>query len=207
MEPSPIELHPLVTEEDRARSEFYALLGRLYGGPPDAALLSVIGASETWPEDGDDALASGWNRLVLASRAMDAEAAEQEYTDLFIGVGRCECDLHAAAWRRDIGLSQPRVAIRAELASLGLGRQGGSTVYEDHLAALCETMRILVSGGAGRKPVDVATQRAFFARHLEPWVFACCNAIRESSVANYYVRVAEFTHQFMAIERDSLAIE
>jgi TorA maturation chaperone TorD len=206
-EPSPIALYPTVAEEDRARAEFYALLGRLYGGSPDAPLLAAVGASDTWPDDGDNSLAGAWNRLVLASRAMDAEAAEQEYTDLFVGVGKSECDLHAAGWIHELGASQPRVAVRADLAALGLGRQGGSAVYEDHLAALCETMRILIAGAPGRPPVEVAGQRAFFARHLEPWVFACCDAIRESSVANYYVRVAEFTSLFLAIERDSLAIE
>jgi TorA maturation chaperone TorD len=53
----------------------------------------------------------------------------------------------------------------------------------------------------------VATQRAFFEDHIEPWVFACCDAILQSSVANYYRWVAELTSSFLAVERDSLAID
>ena len=50
-------------------------------------------------------------------------------------------------------------------------------------------------------------QREFFESHVRPWVFNCCTAIQKSPVANYYRRVAEFTQVFMAIERDSFAIE
>ena len=42
-------------------------------------------------------LAAAWNRLLDASRAMDADAARQEYDDLFVGVGKCEVNLHGVA--------------------------------------------------------------------------------------------------------------
>jgi len=198
---------PELADEDRARAEFYALLGRLYGAAPDAPLLAAIGASELWPDDGENPLAGTWNRLVLASRAADAEAVEQEYTDLFIGVGKAECNLHASYWTRDVGTEPPLVALRAELAALGLGRQGGSSPYEDHLAALCETMRILVAGTGARQPESISVQRAFFERRIAPWVQECCAAMQECPVANYYAKVGEFTGLFMALERDSFAIE
>src|SRR5260221_14291277 len=98
MEPSAITLHPAIAPEDQARAEFYAVLARLYATAPDAPILASIGASEPWSDDGTRPLASSWNALILASGAMDAEAADQEYTDLFIGVGRSEVDLHAAHW-------------------------------------------------------------------------------------------------------------
>jgi TorA maturation chaperone TorD len=97
--------------------------------------------------------------------------------------------------------------VRADLARLGLGRQAGSTLYEDHLASLCETMRVLVAGTGDRPPAALATQRAFFDRRIAPWAFECCNAIQQSSVANYYRRVAQLTSSFLAVERDSLAID
>jgi TorA maturation chaperone TorD len=201
-----ISVHPPIAPEDQARAEFYALLGRLFGAAPDAAVLAALGASDTWPEDAGSPLAATWNRLVLASRAMDAEAAEQEYTDLFVGVGKAECSLHASYWLRDAA-EPPLVTIRAELAGLGLGRRHGSALYEDHLAALLETMRILIAGVDGRPPSALSVQRAFFERWIAPWTSACCGAITQSQIANYYRRVAEFTDSFVAVERDSLAIE
>jgi TorA maturation chaperone TorD len=201
-----VKVHPSIAPEDAARAEFYALLSRLFAAAPDAAVLAALGASETWPDDGVNPLAGAWNRLVLASRAMDAEAAEQEYTDLFIGVGKAECNLHAGYYLRDAA-ERPLVGVRADLAQLGLGRRDGVTLYEDHLAALLETMRMLIAGADERQPAPLATQQGFFTRRIAPWAEACCDAITQSPVANYYRRVAEFTSVFVAIERDSFAME
>ena len=206
MSTSAVDFHPALADEDRARAEFYALLGRRYTAAPDAPLLAAIGASELWADQDTVPLAAAWNRLVLASRAMDAEAAEQEYTDLFVGVGKAECNLHASHWIPETG-ERPLVAVRAELAALGLARASESAVYEDHLGALLETMRLLIAGGPGRPAQPIAVQRQFFDRFLGEWVGRCCAAITQCSVANYYRCVAEFTGLYVAIERDSFAID
>lgn len=200
-----IVVHPRLSDEDRARGEFYAVLGRLFTAPPDAALLRLL--SGAGMSDADLPFVRAWNRLVQASAAMDAEAAAEEYTDLFIGVGKAECNVHASFWVRDT-LQRPLVAVRADLAELGLERASGSAVYEDHLGALCETMRVLVAGAPdGREPATDEVQRRFFQRHLAPWAITCVHSICECAVANYYARVAEFAETFLAVERDSLAIE
>jgi len=206
MSSQPIKVHPQIAPEDQARAEFYALLGRLFANAPDAAVLAALGASDTWQDDGSNPLARAWNDLVLASRAMDAEAAEQEYTDLFVGVGKAECNLHASYWIRD-SAERPLVGVRADLAMLGLERKEGVSVYEDHLAALFETMRILVAGTGTRPPAPIAQQKAFFDRHISAWIVDCCTAVMQSPIANYYRRVAQFTDCYMAVERDSLAME
>jgi len=207
VETAPVTMQQSLSPEDAARARFYAILARLYASGPDAPLLAALAGSEPWPEEGANPLAAAWNRLILASTAMDADAAEQEYTDLFIGVGRSNVDLHASHWVTEATSEKPLVAVRSDLARLGLARLAGSTLYEDHLSVLCETMRMLVAGDAERGPAPIATQRAFFERHIVPWVFDCCNAIRECPLANYYRRVGEFTSLYMAVERDSLAIE
>ncbi|MCC7328181.1 MAG: molecular chaperone TorD family protein [Burkholderiales bacterium] len=207
MTTAPMPMQRPIAPEDQARADFYALLARLYAGPPDAALLADLGATESWTDDGVNPLAGAWNRLVLASRTMDAQAADDEYTSLFIGVGKSECNLYASYWINEATLQRPLVGVRADLAKLGLARQSDSVIYEDHLAALCEIMRILIVGLADRQPEPVATQKAFFERRIGPWVFDCCSAICESQVADYYRYVASFTHCFLAVERDSLAIE
>ena len=196
-----------LSPEDEARSQVYAVLARLFAGGPDASFLAALGGSPPWPDEEGNPLAEAWNRLILASKAMDADAAEQEYTDLFIGVGRSTVDLHAAHWVTEATSEKPLVAVRSDLARLGLARREGSTTYEDHLSVLCETMRMLIAGDNERDPMPIAVQRAYFDRHIAPWIAKCCDAIRECPLANYYRRVAEFTNLYMAIERDSLAIE
>ena len=203
--PAPVALaHPL-TPEDRSRADFYALLARLYADGPDAGLLEAIARAD--PIDGASPFAAAWNRLVAASGAMDADAAAQEYTDLFIGVGQSEVNLHGSHWIVGAMMERPLAELRADLAAQGIGRRAGVVMLEDHLSALFETMRLFIAGTPERPPETIAAQRTFFARHIEPWAFACCNAIRESTIANYYGRVAEFTEQFMALDRDALAME
>jgi TorA maturation chaperone TorD len=196
--------HPL-TPEDRSRADFYALLARLFGDVPDARLLGAIAGAQRIAGDGP--LARAWNRLADASGIMDVDAATQEYTDLFIGVGKSEVNLHGSHWIAGAMMERPLAELRGALAELGLARRPEVSMVEDHLSALCETMRLLIAGSAERAPASVASQRAFFERHIGAWVFACCTAIRESAIANYYARVAEFAEQFMALDRDALAME
>jgi TorA maturation chaperone TorD len=192
--------------EEAARADVYALLGGLYSRAPDAALLRALGGVERLKEAPDSPWPAAFNRLADASSVMDADAAIQEYTDLFIGVGRSAVDLHAAYWLQGRA-EHPRALLRTELAGLGLGRHADASLVEDHLGPLLETMRLLITGDAGREPATVAAQRAFFDRWIGSWADRCCSAIQASSIANYYLRVAECTKIFLALERDSFAIE
>ncbi len=204
------EANVSVGSEDQARADFYALLARLYALAPDAALLASIAACDELPADAESedgrALADAWRKLIAASSAMDPAAAADEYQILFVGVGKSEVSVHASAYVKSPGRT-PLIEIRADLAKLGLARQSGVNVYEDHLATVCETMRALILGAGRGEPFAFAEQREFFEVHVKPWVYDCCTAIQNSPVANYYRRVAEFTQLFMVIERDSFAIE
>ena len=205
-----VALRREVAAEDEARANFYALLARLYADAPDAALLRAIAAADELPVIAADSaardIAQSWRMLIAASAAMDPEAAAAEYQDLFIGVGKSEVSLHASGYVSRAGGSA-LADLRTALADLGLSKQEGSSLYEDHLAAVCETMRVLIGGAPGVEPCPFAQQREFFVGYVSPWVSICCDAIKISPIANYYRRVAEFTQYFMAIERDSFAIE
>jgi TorA maturation chaperone TorD len=205
---STVAVAPPLSPEDQARAGVYALLGRLYSAPPDAALLAALAASERLPED-DDAgpWPAAFNRLADASSVMDPLAAEQEHTDLFIGVGKAEVVPTASHWLSGRMHDRSLVQLRAELGALGIARQAHASLTEDHLGPLLETMRLLVAGQSGHAAASIAAQRAFFARWIDSWADRCCAAIEDRAIANYYRRVAECTKVFLAIERDSFAIE
>jgi len=196
--------------EDQARAAFYALLARLYAASPDAALLSAIAAADELPAGAGsatgDALAHAWHALIEASAAIDVDAAAVEYQDLFIGVGRSEVSLHASAYMKSPG-STPLVAVRTALARLGLARQAGVNQYEDHLAAVCETMRALITGAGTPTRFTLSQQRDFFSEHVQSWVASCCDALDANATAGYYRAVGRFTRCFVALERESMAIE
>jgi TorA maturation chaperone TorD len=214
-----IKLRQPLPPEDQARADFYALLARLYAEGPDEALLAAIAAAPRLPpaagpiEDGNADgniaidLPAAWAGLSDVSAITDAAAARLEYDELFIGVGKSEVNLHASHWLTGFMMEKPLVDVRTTLAELGLGRRDAVTLVEDHLAALCETMRLLIAGDDGRNPLPLSQQRDFFERHIGPWSFRCCSAINKSPVANYYRAVAQFTYCYLALERDSLAME
>ena len=214
MSEAPLVLHRRLEPEDQARADFYALLARLFSDAPDALLLAGIArAAPLSPTvsaeaDADVAgnLAEAWDQLRTASAVMDPEAASDEYQALFIGVGRSEISLYASHYLGPQS-GRPLAEIRAALAEMGLGRRPDSSEFEDHLAVLLETMRMLVAGDAERRPAEIPRQRAFFQSHVAPWAFDCCTATAQSPVANYYRRVAQFAHCFLALERESLAME
>ena len=206
-DPSPAAALPFpVAAEDRVRADLYALVSRLFAAPPDAAFLAALAGAPELPEPPDAPLPVAYNALLRASRAMDAEAAAQEYTDLFVGVGKSEVNLHASHWISGFMLDKPLANLRTALAALGLERRGDTDLLEDHLAALAEVMRVLIAGSEGRAPVPIADQGRFFETWILPWAFGCCDAITSSALANYYRRASELAAAFLAIERDSLAI-
>ena len=148
MHVAPIAFRHTLDPEDQARADLYAVLARLYADPPDESFLKTLAAAERLPSRADDnRLAAAWNRLLDASGAMDPEAAAQEYTDLFVGVGKCEVNLHASHWIAGFMIEKPLVELRSDLVTLKIARKEAATLLEDHLSALCETMRMLVSGG------------------------------------------------------------
>lgn len=202
----PIRVVHRLEPEDQARANFYAVLAALFADAPDASLLRMIGAADPLPDAESGTLPHAWNTLVEACQAMDAEAARQEYVDLFVGTGKSEINLHASHWATGFMMEKPLVALRDELAGLGLGRLPRSNMLEDHAAALFETMRLLIEGGDHGPPANLDVQRGFFERNLAYWVGDCCTAIVHCPLANYYRQVALFAHTFVAIERDSFAM-
>jgi len=196
--------------EDQARADFYALLARLYAAAPDAPLLAAIATAgsldgDAGVQDSND-LAAAWDSLRAASAETDPTSVADEYQALFIGVGKSEVSLYATHYLGPQS-GRPLAEVRAALAALGLARRPEQSEFEDHLSVLLETMRMLVAGDADRRPASIAEQKAFCERHLLPWAFDCCSAITQNSVAKFYRQVASYTSSFLALERDSFAID
>lgn len=197
-----------VAPEDQGRANFYALISRLFADAPDAALLKAIGGSPPLAADNDGAsLPAAWSKLISACSVMDADAASDEYDALFIGVGKAPLNLHASHHLTGFMMEQPLADVRRSLATLGFARIEAQTMVEDHLAALCEVMRLLIVGADGVEQKDLSTQRQFFEEHIAPWFESCCGAIVKSPLANFYSVVAQFASSFLLVERDSFAID
>ena len=205
---APLKLGAYVSPEDHGRANFYALISRLFADAPDQALLQAIAGSPPLPsDDTGDPLSLAWSKLIAASSVMDAEAAREEYDALFIGVGKAPVNLHASHHLTGFMMETPLAEVRGTLATLGFARLETQTVVEDHLAALCEVMRLLIVGADGVSPAALSTQKQFFETHIATWYELCCTAIMKSSLANYYGVVAKFVSSFLLVEREGFAID
>ena len=90
--------------------------------------------------------------------------------------------------------------LREDLAALRLTRLGGVGEPEDHIAAVCEVMRLLAAGDGTRPPAPLEQQRAFFDRHLRPWYRKFGAQCRAAPSANYYQAVARLLEAYLDIE-------
>jgi TorA maturation chaperone TorD len=202
-----VKLRAYVSPEDHGRANFYALISRLLGNAPDRALLVAIAESPPLgTEDASAPLAMAWSRLIAACSVMDEVAARDEYQALFIGVGKSPVNLHASHHLTGFMMEQPLADVRTSLSTLGFARVASQTTVEDHLASLCEVMRLLIVGANGVEPALVSVQRQFFDAHIGPWFETCCDAITKSALANFYGVVAQFAKCFLLVERESFAI-
>jgi TorA maturation chaperone TorD len=202
---TPLDFHPQKAPEDEARAGYYALLGRLFYGGPDARLLETIhGSGEPVAAAEPTPLAMAWNALATAAQAMDAEAARLEYDDLFVGTGKAPVTPYASFYLTESGREKILVRIRQELDAMGLAKSDSAREPEDHVSGLLEVMRHLISKGSD--DVALQKQRAFFERYLERSLPPFCNAICVNERANFYGHVARFAQVFFAVETEALKV-
>jgi len=190
---------PVLSDEDRARAEHYAVLSRLFASAPDAEFLRKLPAlAATWGSS-RNALGQAWLMLGDAARSIDADQLEEEYTRLFLTIGRPDVMLFGSFYMAGFLMEGPVVELRADLAELGLGRRLGVTESEDHIAALCDVMRHLIV--TGPDAAGLGRQQLFFTRHIAPWFEALCDALERAPDARFYPRTAALVRAFFEIER------
>ena len=190
---------PVLSDEDRARAEHYAVLSRLFASAPDAEFLRKLPAlAATWGNS-RNALGQAWLMLGDAARNLDAEQLDDEYTRLFLTIGRPDVMLFGSFYMAGFLMEGPVVELRADLAELGLGRRLGVTESEDHIAALCDVMRHLIV--TGPDAAGLGRQQLFFTRHIAPWFEALCEALERAPDARFYPRTAALVRAFFEIER------
>ena len=147
----------------------------------------------------ESALGRAWLALGDAARSIDADQVEDEYTRLFLTIGRPEVMLFGSYYMAGFLMEGPVVELRADLAELGLGRRLGVTESEDHVAALSDVMRHLIV--TGPDDAGLARQQLFFNRHLAPWFEAMCDALERAPEARFYPRTTALVRAFFEIER------
>ncbi len=181
---------------DAARGQEYALLAALLSSAPPKKLLDQIARLS------DDATTLGRAHAALAEAASRAVASdvEREYFDLFVGLGRGELLPYASYYLTGFLNERPLSRLRDDLASLGIERVENHFEPEDHAATLCEIMAGLA---AGRFPASEQAQRAFFAKHVAPWMGRLFADMEKAASAGFYRSVGALGRLFLEIEAEA----
>ncbi|MCD2518509.1 molecular chaperone TorD family protein [Massilia sp. G4R7] len=194
--------------EDQARADLYALLASLLLRAPDAGLLDALSTADPILSAGmDPALEQAWEALSLASGVMDPDAVQEEFDALFVAIGTPPVNPYGSRYLSGFMNDTPLAELRGALARFGIRRMRGVGEFEDHLGALCETMRVLITGAPGIARQPVGQQEAFFGAHIAPWYARCLDDIAGAEGANYYRLVARLAGAFLDIEAQAFAVE
>jgi TorA maturation chaperone TorD len=195
----PVDFRSYVSPEDEARANFYALLARLWYAGPDEPLLTAIAKADEIAAEGEQvALAQSWRELRAAAAIADAAEVAAEHEALFGGTGKAAVTPYVSHYLNAPIKMGTLVALRDELAELGLANVGSRNEPEDHFAALCEVMRRLIA--AGSNDAALQRQRKFFTQYIGGAYNALVEQVFISERASFYKVVAHFTKAFLDVE-------
>ena len=184
------------------RANTYSLLGALLAAPPADSLIQLLTRITPAEVGGGDQLAAAWEVLRLAGERASVASLDDEYHELFVGIGRGELVPYGSWYMTGFLMDQPLAILRRDLAELGFERHEDIKEPEDHVAALLETMGLLI--GEAEASVDV--QRHFFQSHMGPWMKTFFLDLQKASAARFYRAVGQFGEQFIEFEHKYLTM-
>lgn len=186
----------LVDPEIRQRVSVYRLLASLLRDVPSPELLRQIaaleqgGASSPVADGADE-----WQLLGLAARSSSPAQVDDEFHQLFIGLGRGELVPYGSWYQTGYLMEQPLSRLRDDLARLGFERDASVHEPEDHVAALLEVMSMLIESAE-----PLALQSDFYRRHLGSWLMSFFEDLEQARSAVFYRAVARVGRRFVAFE-------
>lgn len=192
---------PPIAEEQVYRAGGYHTLAALLRDVPQVDVLNQISALADIQTRNDE-LGLTMSMLGLAARDRSLSQIDDEFHNLFIGLGRGELVPYASWYLTGFLMEKPLALLRDDLMALGFERTPSTFEPEDHVAALCEVMAMLISEN---QPMQ--TQIEFFQSHLANWVDRFYADLSQAKQAVFYRAVGRFGAAFFELERDYLAMK
>jgi TorA maturation chaperone TorD len=181
---------------EQARADVYRLLGALLAGPPGTELLDVLRNIQPEPAPDGEAMTAAWQALKAAAEQAEPGMLEEEYFNLFIGLGRGEVVPFASYYIHGFLMEKVLASLRGELAGLGIERRQGVAEPEDHIAALCEVMAMIISSHGLQ-----LDQSAFFESYVASWAGRFFEDLGKAGAADFYRAVSQLGQAFLEVEQ------
>jgi len=191
-----------IDEEQRYRASAYSLIAALLRSTPDQAMLDRLGGlSREVSPDGDDLLLA-MSTLALSADIHAPPSIEDEFHDLFIGLGKGEVVPYGSWYLTGFMMEKPLSDLRDDLAALGYERNASVVEPEDHAAALSEVISLMISEG-----IDLTVQNKFFQSHMASWMNEFFVDLGKAKSAVFYKSVARFGAAFIALEKEYFSMQ
>jgi len=194
-------------QEQQYRASAYSILGALLRKVPEKEVLEHVANFSKVAVDEDELLLS-MSTLGLAAQSSELSAIDDEYHDLFIGLGRGELVPYGSWYLTGYLMEKPLSLLRDDLRALGFERDENIVEPEDHVAALCEVMALLIANESqiGDENVDIETQTIFFEKHMNEWINRFFDDLSTAESAVFYRAVGRFGLAFMNLEKQYLLV-
>ncbi|MCP3869847.1 MAG: molecular chaperone [Gammaproteobacteria bacterium] len=190
-----------LADEQQYRAASYGLIAAILRSPPDQALLDKVSELAEVQSD-NDPLPLSMSMLGLAARTCSVEPVNEEFHDLFIGLGRGELMPYASWYLTGFLMEKPLGMLRDDLALLGFERSPSVKEPEDHIAALCEVMLMLIADGNG-----FDAESGFFGKYMAPWCGRFFSDLSVAESAVFYRNLGRFGTAFFELEQRYFSIE
>ena len=191
-----------IDEEQQYRASAYSLIAALLRTTPDQQMLDRLGdLSQQESPEGDDLLLA-MSTLALSAKLHTPSSIDEEFHNLFIGLGKGEVVPYGSWYLTGYLMEKPLSDLRDDLARLGYERNASVIEPEDHAAALCEVISLMITEGT-----DLAAQNKFFQSHMTNWMSSFFADLSEAKSAIFYKAVGRFGAAFMALENEYFSMQ
>jgi len=193
--------------EQQYRASAYSILAALLRGIPAQETLGHVSefAKVNIENIEEDELLLSMSSLGLTAQSSDVSVIDDEYHVLFIGLGKGELVPYGSWYLTGFLMEQPLSILRDDLKALGYERDESVVEPEDHVAALCEMMALLITESAKSVQKENLgkdeTQVIFFEKHIEPWMGRFFKDLSEAESAVFYRAVGRFGAAFINFEK------
>lgn len=183
------------------RANLYSSLGALLAAPAGEEHLDIL---RNLPEieQPESAVEMAWALLRRAASDYSLEQIDDEYHQLFIGLGRGVVVPYGSWHLTGFLMEKPLGALRADLRKLGFERSEGVSESEDHIASLCQAMAAIIIA----EEIDFDTERTFFNKHISSWSDDFFRLLDEASCAGFYRAVGNLGKSFIEVEKQYLSM-
>lgn len=185
------------SEEHRIRADVYRLLATLLAAPPNDDVLQMIRNIDAGNAETEGSLAKAWQMVKSAAQQVRADELTDEYFNVFIGLGKGEISPYASWYLTGFLMEKPLADLRSELSRLGFDRQSHVHEPEDHAAALCEVMGVIIAESV----LSFEEEKRFFIQYIAPWMGRFFDDLNRAQTAKFYKTVGYLGKQFIDIEQ------